>query len=581
MLFDVRLLAFDQNATGDPVDALVRVFGLDHGAARELMRRLPHVVKRGVSEEGANKLVRALDRIGARTEIVVSTRGPRTPTGTHATGAVRANDTGRLGALPAPSPAARAMIEASAQREPTGASAQREPTGASAQREPTGARATATGSHAHPHARAAHATQHSGRLDPEDAKTMADDDSLEADIETRPSMVEERPTLVTMPRAAPSPVRASLAHVHANAHVPAPVPPQVAAPIMRGAMAHAPRRSLHEPQLFGAQSQAASAVPLPSPSQSTPGVASVFLGMPVALAEPPAAANMQHRAAPSPAALGAQLGPAGARSAATLPVVQQRVALPTLSIHGPSVEASACVMPGTKGAVVVAWVIAVLLSVLLTVLSLGILTVVALVFLFVAGLSRRRTLAAIRASALPVGQSQLPELYACVKQFALRLGLTRAPRMYVVKAQAQGLTALREGNELVLLIDEGTLLRFVEGPKPEALSFLIAHEVARHALGYTGFTRLLLARVSPRLACLDLVSADSAATALVSDHTIVKHALLSLLGVSRLQALLDLDELDRVATSITREPAFWPTRFGADDGFVLSRLYHLQRGYVV
>lgn len=566
MLFDVRLLAFDPTAAGDPADALVRVFGLDHNAARELLRRLPHVVKRGVSEEGAQKLVRALDRIGAQTEIVVSVKGPRTPTGTHATQGApsRANDTARLGALPAPSPAARALIDAHAQREQALS------------------RGHATGAHATQGARlrGSNVPQHSGRLEPESAKTIADDDSLEADIQTRPSVVEERPTLVSMPRGT-SPVRASLAHVHAHAHVPTPAP--VVNPTARGAVPQPARMSLPEPLPFAPIVQAQPATARMSLPQPVLDPAAALVGLPVSLPEPMVPANFQQRpvAAPAPAPVSAQPSSVGARSAANVPVVKHRAGLPVFAIHGPSVEASACVMPGTKGAKVVAWFIAVFLSILLSVLSLGILTVVSLVLLFVAGLARRRTLAAIRASALPVGQSQLPELYACVKQFALRLGLARAPRMYVVKGASRGLSALREGKELVLLIDEDTLLRFADGPKPEALSFLIAHEIARHALGYTGFTRTLLARVSPRLACLDLVSADSAATALVTDHAIVKHALLSLLGVARLQPHLDLDELDRVATSITREPAFWPTRFGADDGFVLSRLYHLQRGYVV
>ncbi len=589
MLFDVRLVAFDDTAVADPTDALVRVFGLDRHAASELLRRLPHVVKRGVTEEGARKLVTALERIGARTEIVLSTKkapepsavqhplaaanATRTqvahataPVAAHGANADVANPGRRTQALPAPAAAARAMIDARAAREQAAAERAK-------------------------HARAslqqgrAGSSSHGGTASAQAHDHEPDDDSLEADIGMQPRSVApllDRST-VAMDRRTPAAERAAQpAERSSLASVPRGA--QLAKPALQptpAASAPAARMSLPQPvAAFGPQAEQGAATSAPPASQS----------FRVSLAQPitPSLAASPQPVAPfaislpyvAPANVQRPATSVGSASAINVPVARVRPALPTFSIHGPPVEASACTLPGTKSALFVAWLIALMLATTLTVLSFGILTVVSLVTLSVAWLSRRRALAAMRASALPVGQSQLPELYACVKQFALRLGLASVPRFYVVRGAVEGVRSTTDGGELVLMIDEVSLLRFIESDQPQALSFLVAQELCRHVLGHTKATRRMLARVSPRLACLDLVSADSAATALVVDHTIVKAALLTLLGASRLHAYLDQDELDRVATSTTREPAFWPTRFGADDGFVLARLYHLQRGYV-
>ncbi len=573
MLFDVRLLAFDATADVDPVDALVRVFGLDHRAARELLRRLPHVVKRGVTEEGAQKLVRALDRIGAHTEVVVSASGPREPK-PEPLPAPNANLAGRLGALPAPSPAASAMIDARAVREQAVMRAQAHAVRVS-QSQPAPQRGRSS--------QLAYAAP-AARVPSEDSlRSLVEDDSLEADIGTpshAPGGMLARSTLVAMPRAvpaqkAPAP-RAAPAPQRPPATQTAPVnAAQARMPVAAAAQPVPPpaRLSISQPSTPAvAIASQPFRVSLPQPTApGAPGDPPLFGPAPVTMPQPMVAANVQR--------------PAGATTTGSMPRIslsggQQRGVLPTLSIHGPPVEASACVMPHTKSAIVTGWLVVGSVSFCLSLLTLGMFALIALGATGLNWLTRRRTLAALRASALPIGQSQLPELYACVKQFSLRLGFSRVPRMYLMPGQSAGLRAITDGPDLVLILDEATLLQFVDGPKAQGLSALIAHELARHALGHTKWARRTLARISPRVAYLDLVSADSAATALVLDHSLMKAALLSLLGVSRMSALLDHDELDRVATSATREPAFWSTRFSSEDGFVLARLYHLQRGYI-
>ncbi len=562
MLFDVRLLAFDDAAVANAPEALVRVFGLDHQAASELLRRLPYVVKRGVNEEGARKLVRALERIGAHSEIVLSGKQPPQPSRPAAKGSAR------MGALPAPAGAAQALIEARAAREQAAAERARLARASLPNRAPL---SHVTSASAHPvhGGHPVHGAHPAARHD-------AEDDSLEADIGMQARTTpREREARSDRPRRS----------ANASPATPGPRASQAALAI---ALAQAPARdsriSMQQQPSTSARLKSAAHAPAPVEHNFR-----ISLAQPItpSLATSPQAGAAQASVAQSvslprvtPANMQRPVSSPGSLSATNIPVVHQRSALPVLSIHGPPVEAQVCTLPGTKTAVIVAWLSALVLITSLTVLSFGILTVAAVVAGCVAWLSRKRALAAMRASALPVGQSQLPEVYACVKQFTLRLGLMNVPRFYVARAEQQGLRTVRDGRDLIFLIDEATLLGFLESERPQALSFLVAHELCRHVLGHTKWTRRMLARVSPRLACLDLVSADSAATALVLDHAIAKAGLLTLLGAARLHPYLDQDELDRVATSSMREPGFWPTRFGADDGFVLARLYHLQRGYV-
>ncbi|HEX6239275.1 MAG TPA: ribosomal protein L7/L12, partial [Polyangiales bacterium] len=74
MLFDVRITAFDPQAAVDPVEALMRLFKIERAFAREVVHRLPRVIKRGVPLETAQRLSQVLERIGARVEVLVSER---------------------------------------------------------------------------------------------------------------------------------------------------------------------------------------------------------------------------------------------------------------------------------------------------------------------------------------------------------------------------------------------------------------------------------------------------------------------------------------------------------------------------
>ncbi len=63
---DVWLLSFDERSDVDPVEGLVRLFGVDAAKAEELIRHLPRIVKRRVKTPMGQRFVAALETIGAK-----------------------------------------------------------------------------------------------------------------------------------------------------------------------------------------------------------------------------------------------------------------------------------------------------------------------------------------------------------------------------------------------------------------------------------------------------------------------------------------------------------------------------------
>jgi hypothetical protein len=587
MLFDVRLLAFEEG-TQDPVDALVRVFRMRDRAAQHLLSRLPYVVKRDLPLESAQRLVAALERIGGRVELVVAA--------SHAT-PVEAS------ALAPSGHAAKAPLHAPAA----------EVRGLDASREQAESRRRAGPRDAAPQALIAKEPL------PFSAQASAEDDSLEADIfppsrtsmSVRPTLAEgdesappqpamppvappggptalarapaakagvrslELPPLsrASPPKAAPAAERASRVHAGARPTAPAPLRGVEALPNARVSdNAQGARRSTAErtsaaqaravsPQLPSEAAEPASTMRAISPPHAGAGVGRPSVVTPIA---------KERLSAERSSAM-----PFGSRSTGEIAAPSGRRGLPTFAVHGPPVDVRACAISGARKA----RALALLSFVVLGLVSLGAFFLLYLGALTVSAFRRRRTLSRLRMSALCVGANQLPELSACLKQFTLRLGLNRAPKLYVVAHEPKGLGSVACGRELSLWLDEPTLRRWCDDPKHEGLSFLIAHELGRFALGQARPVHRALARLSPGLELMDSISADAVAAVLVPDRAAARAALLSGLGSRELTAELDLDELDRAMAAAVREPPGFLWRVAQKSDHRLARLYHQQRGY--
>jgi Zn-dependent protease with chaperone function len=194
-----------------------------------------------------------------------------------------------------------------------------------------------------------------------------------------------------------------------------------------------------------------------------------------------------------------------------------RLKFPDLLGPGPRVDARACETPGNALQRGLAYAVFAVAALALVAVSFGTVLLFAPLALLLEPLYRRRIEAQIRGTCLEVGPNQLPELHACAKAFAERLGLKEVPQLYIVESNTANAAAVRLGSRnLVFLVDDAVWGALKAGD-PNALSFLIAHELAHHALGHTSALQTGLALAYRRLSRLNELSCDAVALQLVGN----------------------------------------------------------------
>ncbi|OQB16034.1 MAG: heat shock protein HtpX [Firmicutes bacterium ADurb.Bin193] len=122
----------------------------------------------------------------------------------------------------------------------------------------------------------------------------------------------------------------------------------------------------------------------------------------------------------------------------------------------------------------------------------------------VAFFSMGSTFAQTKVYSVRVGENQFPELYAVVKKFAESLGMKKIPAIYV--KQENGLlnafAAYFWGRNYVLLNTEIFEIAYLEHKDINAVSFIMAHEMAHICLHHTRFwynASILIAKFIPVL----------------------------------------------------------------------------------
>ena len=99
---------------------------------------------------------------------------------------------------------------------------------------------------------------------------------------------------------------------------------------------------------------------------------------------------------------------------------------------------------------------------------------------------------AFRGNAVRVSNEQLPDVHQVVQRLSKEMGLREAPDVYVLQAGGM-LNAFATrflGRNFVVLYSEVVDLARMKGM--DALSFVIAHELAHHQRGHTGWRRYLV-----------------------------------------------------------------------------------------
>jgi Zn-dependent protease with chaperone function len=226
-------------------------------------------------------------------------------------------------------------------------------------------------------------------------------------------------------------------------------------------------------------------------------------------------------------------------------------ALPLLKSDGPLVAAASHRAAGTGLWLTLAYgvlALVVIVSLGTTLLALALGWVIDHAF-------SRRVLARVRGSSLQVGPHQLPEIEQCVRNFAMRLSMAEPPMVLVAEASELNAIALRIGKRKCILLLDDVIWGAVEYGLPDALRFVIAHELAHHALGHTGALRSYLRIVVPRLSRLDELSADAVALQLVGTREAAHEGLMMLTVGPQLLKYINREQLLRQASEVTRDKA--------------------------
>lgn len=209
------------------------------------------------------------------------------------------------------------------------------------------------------------------------------------------------------------------------------------------------------------------------------------------------------------------------------------------------------VAKGTRLHTAVGWLVLVLAAPLIILVTILGTYGIALIFWVIAGLTYRlrfkRAYAQLRGSSLEITPQQFPEIYQTAAELSERMGLKEVPEIFIIEDNTQNAMAMKLASKnFVILLDDIVHGAECTGNK-QALSFIIAHELAHHALGHTGTIRRFLSQYHKPLSRLDEFSCDAVAHAMVGDSTAARDALALLLVGPHLFSRVNLEALDRQA----------------------------------
>jgi hypothetical protein len=646
MLFDVRVTAFDPQVAVDPVEALMRLFKIDRGFAREVVHRLPRVIKRGVPLETARRLSLVLERIGARVEILVSERAEgqaapgaeaeqRAPardpapekqqrersestghaslpqgSGQHApkAHAAMSRSTGR--GLPPPSAAAvaqaptqlsapvpsqppshqgQAALAALVRRSLPQNQASREPTPRpSFAAEASASLASLAASMPNPAIRqeeSAAGRPISGVLEARTARALRDQAAARASVPEQ-GMRASRRQEGRDPR---------LVDTHSETRADAP---RAAAQMFESEMPSASVRAVLK-QALADESALSGRVSLPMgswsdaaegedsrvsaslaraslPGSSLPDNAQQRPSQVALPAPKPSVKEILSRRTLSPperiSRVPGETLPSGSPGAPT----RQQLALPMFNARGGSLSDEIEDLPDVTEQRRRLALISGVLLLLASVASAGLFF--ALLAAKVWSRKRRRLLELreLQSSALLVGPAQLPDLYNCVKQLAIRMEISPSPRLYVAERPPRRIQSYVQRGGLVIVLDAALLGSVARLEAGYIVQFALAHEMAAYALGQHGTVRDTLAELWAKVRKGDLLSADALAAKAMPDRNEPVRALASLLCGPELAHLVDLGELERQTTSQEQE-GLAHRDASEDASFLLPRIQYLRR----
>lgn len=253
-----------------------------------------------------------------------------------------------------------------------------------------------------------------------------------------------------------------------------------------------------------------------------------------------------------------------------------RLEFPALTAIGPTVTAREHEAPGTGLHTTLALFVALFGIIVLAASTFGVGLLALLIIPLADLLLRRRVMATLRASCLEVGPQQLPQIHACVQTYAQRLGMKQVPDVFIAESNTLNAAAQRIGARKVVYLMDDVVWGALKANDPRALSFVIAHELAHHALGHTGGFRSYLRNVYRKLSRLDELSADAVAMQLVGSRDAAYSGLMMLMVGPQLLPYVNREQLLKQAAAADADKATKKAERVHTHPFLAQRIQHLR-----
>lgn len=253
------------------------------------------------------------------------------------------------------------------------------------------------------------------------------------------------------------------------------------------------------------------------------------------------------------------------------------VVFPALKFPGPTIDPRQHIEKGTSGAQFLGLVFALVGLLVLTLVTYGIGLLLLPIGLMVEYFNRRKAMALLKGSAIEVGPDQFPEVHACAQEFAQRLGMKEAPAVYIVEGNVLNAAASRIGSRQVIALVDDVVDACLRSGDPRTIGFIVAHEMAHHALGHTGRWQSTLTSSYKKLSRLNELSCDAVARALVGDSDVAVRALLVLLTGPQLVPYVNVDALLRQAQAVTDDKSTVKAELRLSHPLLLRRVQRMLR----
>lgn len=213
---------------------------------------------------------------------------------------------------------------------------------------------------------------------------------------------------------------------------------------------------------------------------------------------------------------------------------------------------------------------------LLTLCTLGVFLLLLFVGWLVQHFFSKRIMGRVRGSTVQVGSAQLPEIHRVVTEYCSRLGVAQVPEVFVMESSEINAFALKVGGRGSVILNDDVVWGAVEHGSTSALRFIIAHELAHHALGHTGTLRSYMRHVIPKLSRLDELSCDAVALQLVGTHEAAYEGIMMLTAGPQLLKYVSREQLLIQAGRVGEDKVTKKAEAQLTHPLLLNRLYVLR-----